>query len=58
MKRMRLELRRARGWLAFHWVCHLTPAGARWLWWPFLSWAGLYAHWDYDRANWNPRHDA
>jgi hypothetical protein len=46
-RRIGLELRRLRGWLAYAFVI-------RWPGCPFvlIGWAGLYAHWDYDRRNW------
>ena len=51
MRRLKLELRRMRGLLAYHWVM-MMPVGWRRLWWPLLPWAGLFAHYDEDRSNW------
>lgn len=51
MSRWKLELRRIRGWLAFRWVM-LMPVSWERFWWPLLPWAGLYAHYDWDRTNW------
>lgn len=51
MKRLNLELRRARGKLAHLVICHtrVDPFifGGR-----LLGWAGLFAHYDHDRTNW------
>lgn len=46
-----LELRRFRGWLAWCFICK-TPIDPMIFGGVPLGWAGLYAHWDWDRSNW------
>ncbi len=45
MKRIKLSLRRFRGWAAYTLLMAIPTRFER-LWWPLLPWAGVYAHYD------------
>jgi hypothetical protein len=52
IERLKLEARRLRGLLAYLFIIHIWRGDL--LRFPLIvSWAGLYAHWDWDRENWS-----